>query len=283
MIYHLVAGQDSAAPLIEAIRMEISMAGEVVVLEDHLGCGPLYKVAGQSFSEMRSEWWNTLLPNEKNQHKVQDMERVLEVSSILFKDELAEAWIWMAPKTKDICMYHWLLFYMSKHMGRCKLINLSNLPFLDSEGKVFYPSALSEILPKELIKARRLAQAITPAEIEIDGEDWQKLKENDSGLRIQVGGKKLKSVTVDYYDELLLGLSTKQHQKASRMVDQALQKHKADAGERFLASRIKGLVEQGLLQCKNTLDRPYKDWDIKLQGAIVEDANDENVLKEIAK
>ena len=182
MIYHLVVGDLAAQPLSEAIMTEPTLQGEVIVLKDILHVGPIQKEEGRGFSELRTGFWQQVIPQDKDL-KVDDMERLLEVSNALFKDETAQVWFWMAPAPADVCAYHWMLPYLSKHMGRFFLLNISNLPFLDENGKVFYPKSISQILAKELIKARRLARPVTPAEVELDGEEWRKLINENAGIR----------------------------------------------------------------------------------------------------
>src|SRR5690606_1822153 len=109
-------------------------------------------------------------PNEKNLVQVDDMERLLSVSGEMFKDGNIQTWFWIAPSPADICAYYWALPYLSKHSGRFSIINISGLPFLDENGKLFYPKSISYILPKELVKARKLARQVTPSEMEVDSD-----------------------------------------------------------------------------------------------------------------
>src|SRR4051812_30575272 len=118
MIYHIVVGDMAAAPLREAVAAEPSMEGEVVVMKDILHVGPIKRGEGQSFSALRSEWWQQVAPNEKDPIQVTDMERLLEVSNELYKDTDAKVWFWMAPSPADVVAYHWMLPYLAKHIGR---------------------------------------------------------------------------------------------------------------------------------------------------------------------
>jgi Domain of unknown function (DUF1835) len=158
MIYHIVTGETAAAPLNEAIVMDPSMAGEVVVMKDTLNIGPLQKGEDQKFSELRAEYLQMVINNEKTPAVVDDMERLLDVALALSKDEEAVVWVWMAPWPADLCVYHWVLKYLGNYLGRFFVINIAGLPFLDENGKIFYPKNIGEILPKELVKARKLAQ-----------------------------------------------------------------------------------------------------------------------------
>jgi hypothetical protein len=268
MIYHFVVGDHAAGPLRDAIATEPSMEGEVIVLKDILHIGPLQKEEGQSFSEMRTQYWQQVVPQDKDL-KVDDMERLLEVSAAMFRDETAQAWFWMAPAPADVCAFHWLLNYLGKHMGRFYLLNIANLPFLDENGKVFYPKSIAQVLPREIVKARRLARPVTPAELEIDGDEWRKLTEENAGIRTHGGGKKLASQPETYYDDQLLSFCSHQYQKASRIVSQALNKFGIPTGDVHLGWRLREMAASGRLQLQGNVLKELKDFEVKLPGGDV--------------
>lgn len=269
MIYHFVVGDEAAKPLQEAIDQEPSMAGEVVVLRDVLSVGPLQKADGQTFSELRSAFWQDVTGSDKIQIVVDDMERLLEISKAMYDDPEIKAWCWMAPIPADVCAYHWLLHYMSKHMGRFFLINIAGLPFLDENGKVFYPKSLSYILPKEIIKARKLARPVTPPEVEVDGEEWRRLVQEDTGIRTAEGGKKLLSRSEDFYDKILLGFCTQQFQKASKIINAAIAKHGVPTGDAYLGWRLRKMAETGQIKLQGDTNKTLKDFDVKLPSAVI--------------
>lgn len=272
MIYHIVVGDEAARPLREAVAAEPSMAGEVVVMRDILHVGPLKRGEGQSFSALRSEWWQGVAPDAKQQIEVADLERLLEVSNELYKDKDAVAWCWMAPSPADVSAYHWMLPYLSKHSGRFFLLNLANLPFLNEAGKVFYPKNISELQPRELIKARKLARAVTPSEIEIDGDAWQKLVEEAGGIRTLEGGKKLRTQPESFYDAQLISTLSNQSQKASRVLHTAMSKFYLPTGDTFLAWRLRAMAEAGLIELSGDTTRPYKEWELRLPVTATEEA-----------
>lgn len=269
MIYHIVVGDLAAQPLQEAILSEPSMQGEVVVMKDILHVGPLQKEEGQSFSQLRSAFWQDVVMNEKQPIEVTDMERLLEISTAMFNDPEITAWFWMAPSPADVCTYHWLLKYLSKHTNRFYILNIANLPFLDENGKVYYPKSISEILPRELVKARRLARLVTPAEVEIDGDEWRKLVEENAPIRTHEGGKKLLSRSSDYYDNQLLSFCSHQFEKASRIITQALKKYPLPTGDLHLGWRLRKMAEEGKLVLQGDVSKSLKDFEVKLPGGDV--------------
>lgn len=257
----------AAPPLLEAISNEPEMAGEVVVLKDILHVGPLKRAEGQSFSDMRTEFWQQVVTENKDEVKVDDLERLLQVVTQLNNNPGDVVWLWMAPWPADVCAYYWMLQYLSKHLDRYYVLNLGGLPFLDEEGKVYYPQNMSEILPKELVKARRLARPVTPAELEVDGEEWSNIVEENSGLRLLEGGKKLYTKDRNYYDEQLLSFCSHQFQKAHRIVNQAMKKMNIPTGDLFLGWRLRKLIEQEALLLEGDITKTLRDFSIKLPGS----------------
>ncbi len=266
MIYHIVVGDLAAVPLREAINAEPSMQGEVFVLKDILHVGPILREEGMSFSSLRSAFWQQVIANDKNPVEVNDLERLLEISTEMNNNEDTKVWFWMAPAAADVCAYYWMLTYLAKHISRLYLLNISNLPFLDENGKVFYPKSIAEILPKELIKARRLARNITPSEVEMDTDDWKRITLENAGIRTHEGGKKLTSRTEDYYDTQLASFCSHQFQKASRIIGQAISKFGIPTGDVYLGWRIRRMAEDGKVQLQGDITKTLKDYDVKLPG-----------------
>lgn len=246
-IIHLIVGDATAKPLIDAVARDEQLQGEVIVLKDILHAGPL-KTEGMSFSEGRSAFWNQVIPEKQQEVVVDDLERLMEVSSRLSNNDALKIWFWMAPTPADVTAYFWLLHFLKKHQGRFSVVNISGLPFLDENGKLFYPESIGHIPVKEMIKARKLARVTTPSEWETDADEWPRLIEENSGIRVFKGGKKLEGQDIDHYDILLLTFITHQYQKATKVVNNALSKHKLPTGDTFLHWRLRVMAEQGKIE-----------------------------------
>ncbi|MBX2905829.1 MAG: DUF1835 domain-containing protein [Taibaiella sp.] len=271
MIYHIVVGDMAAVPLQEAIQDNEELAGEVVVIKDLLNVGPLQKTEeGQKFSELRSAFWQQVVVNDKTPVEVDDTERILAVSAAMAANEEHKVWLWVAPWPADICTWLWLTKYFGKYPGRFFVVNIAGLPFLDANGKVFYPKNISELSPREIIKARRLARQVSYAEIETDGEDWRKLVDGNSGIRTLDGAKRITGRADDYYDAQLISFCSQQFQKASKIVNQALSKFNIPTGDFYLGWRLRTLVAQDRLHGQGDTAKGLKDFDVKLPSATLD-------------
>lgn len=271
MIYHFITGQVSAARLQEAMDAEPSMAGKIICLEDPLQIGPLKKEEGGHFRALRERFYQELTP-DKFPGPLDEMDRLLAVSGEMYKDTGVQAWFWMAPDPADVCAYFWLLPYLSKHPGRFYILPIAGLPFLDENGKLFYPLSFREIPVKEMIKARKLARPVTPAETETDIEEWERLLREDGSIRTLEGGRKITSRPASYYDSILLDLCSEQMQKAGRVIRQAFAKYKPAVPDFFLAWRLRQMIREGILSSRGNTDRPVQEWEVQLTGAAGEGA-----------
>jgi hypothetical protein len=241
---HIIVGDHAAKPLLEAISQDENLNGEILVLKDILHVGPL-RIAGIPFSEARSTFWNQVNAGIGETVLVDDLERLMQLSTRLSNDEGIRLYFWMAPCPADVAAYFWLLQYLKKHAGRLSLININGLPFLDGEGKLFYPDSIGHLPVKEIIKAQKLSRVLTPSEWETDGEEWKKLSEENAGVRVLEGGKKLSGKGLDFYDEKLLLTVTQQAQKAGKLIHQSITKYGIPTGDSFLSWRLQELADGG--------------------------------------
>ena len=268
MIYHIVTGDFAAQPLKEAISLDPAMAGEVIVIKDVLSVGPIRKEEGKKFSEVRSEFWQRVVNNEKPV-EADDLERLVRAGNELLRNEKASIWIWIAPWPADVATYLWSIKYLGKYLGRLNVVNIAGLPFLDENGKIFFPKAISEILPKELVKAKKLSRPVTPSELEIDCDEWVRLTTENTGIRILEGGKRLKSVGEDYYDSQLYSFCSQQFQKASKIVNQTLSKFTIPTGDLFLGWRLRRMGEGGRLDLQGDVTKGLKDFEVKVPDSTL--------------
>jgi hypothetical protein len=233
------------------------------VIADILNVGPLKKEDGQKFSEMRSAFWNQGVTNEKQQAHVADTEHLMEVSLQLARNGEDEAWVWMAPLAADVCNYLWTIKYLGKYKGRFKVVNIAGLPFLDNDNKLFFPKSIAEVPVKEITKAMKLARPVSDGEQEVDGYEWEKLVNENMGIRTLEGSKKIVSRKENYYDSQLLECCTAQYQKAGKVVHQAMARSFIPTGDTYLGWRLRKMAEAGLIVVQGDATRSLKDFEVK--------------------
>jgi hypothetical protein len=119
-----------------------------------------------------------------------------------------------------------------------------------------------------MIKAQKLARAITPSEFEVDPDEWTKLANDDKYVRLLEGGKKLIQKEVDFYDGELKQYLTGEWQKASKVINQFLNKAKHTTGDAFLLWRLKQLLQSDLYDVQGEI-RNMKEFEIKKKAGVL--------------
>ncbi|MEP7107513.1 MAG: DUF3658 domain-containing protein [Ferruginibacter sp.] len=270
---HVVFNEQDIKVLKQAIELDESLKGELIQIKDDYSVGPLgdiYTVAG---IENRKQWWRAVLAGgdydgKADTGEVDDYKTVSELESKMRSNEEEIVWVWAAQNKHDVSGYYWLTKYMKEFQGRVFILYLNNLPFINEKGNIFYPNWLSEIPAREFLKAKKLAREITPGEFEVDPDEWTKLCEENKGIRILEGGKKLGQEDYDFYDAELIKFVTPDWQRASKIIHQHLAKAKQTTGDAYLLWRLKLLLAQDMFDIQG---RPanMKEFELKTKASFV--------------
>jgi hypothetical protein len=142
---------------------------------------------------------------------------------------------------------------------------LHNLPFINDKGHIFYPENIFNIPPREFLKAKKLARLITPAEFEIDADEWTRLTNENKGVRTLEGGKKLVGQEYDYYDSELLRFMSADWQKVNKLLHAFFSKSKNVTGDAYLLWRLKLMIAEGKIDAQGEI-KNMKDFEVKLKA-----------------
>lgn len=269
---HIVFNEPDISVLQKAIELDESLQGDVVLIRDDYAVGPIADVYIGEGIEARKQFWREVLAGTDaegtvDNGEVDDYKTVAELVGTMRRNPDEIIWIWAAQNKHDVCGYYWLLNYMAEFQGRVFILYLNNLPFINEKGLIFYPEWLSVIPPKEFLKARKLARPITLSEFEVDPDEWKKLMQENRGVRILEGGKKLGHHDYDYYDADLKKFITNDWQKASKVINQFLSKNKQTTGDMFMLWRLKQLIAAGEYDVQGEL-KGFKDFEVKAKSAV---------------
>src|SRR6187401_2113948 len=267
---HIVFQQDDVQLLKEAIKLEETLQGEVFEIKDEWGVGPLKDLDTDEGWNARQNWWREMLDGSPYGEKLvgtfDDRETVKSVKEKLDADETLEAWIWMGQNQHDVTGYYWLMAQLKAYQGRVMILYLNNLPFINEKGQLFYPWSVHDILPKEAVKAKKLARQITLSEFEVDPDEWKKLSDENAMVRILEGGKKIVAKEDSFYDSEVLKNITTEWQKATRVLSNTLHRMKIKTGDVFIMWRMKQLIGAGKIETMGNVDGGWKEFDVRKAG-----------------
>jgi Domain of unknown function (DUF1835)/Protein of unknown function len=270
---HIVFNEQDVAVLQQAIELDETLAGEVLLVRDDYAVGPIKDIYTEEGIEARKNWWREVLTGgdlEGNLDKgiVDDIKLVTELIEKIIADAEEKIWIWAAQNKHDVSGYYWLMSQLKAFQGRIYILYLNNLPFINEKGQIFYPEWIGDILPKEILKAKKLARLITTSEFEVDPDEWTKLCNEEKGVRLLEGGKKLTQKEINFYDAELKTYITGDWQKASKIIHQFLHKAKHTTGDMFLLWRLKQLLATDVYDVQGNV-KNMKDFEVKKKAGVL--------------
>ena len=282
---HIVFQHADVQVLDEAIKLDESLNGEIIEIKDDLGVGPLKDLDTDEGWKAREDWWRELLKGSPYGEKLvgtfDDRETVKTLKEKLEADPELQAWIWMGQNQHDVTGYYWLMPQLKEFQGRILILYLNNLPFINEKGQLFYPLKVHDILPKEAVKAKKLARPITLSEFEVDPDEWKRLSEENAAVRILEGGKKIAAKEIDFYDVEILKNITPDWQKATRVLSNTLHRMKIKTGDVYIMWRMKQLISEGKIETMGNVNAGWKEFDVRMRGVQSENSKANDELNEL--
>jgi len=266
---HIVFQHNDIETLQKAIEIDPLLAGDIIYIKDEFAVGPIANIYEAEGYQARRDWWKEVLefsPYAGEQSIVDDKLTVHNLIKSLDENPSEVVWIWMAQNQHDVCGYYWLIGQLKTYQGRVFILYLNNLPFINEKGGIFYPTNIFEILPKEIVKAKRLNRPVTLSEFEIDPDEWKKLCAENGMVRLLEGGKKIVNRGVDFYDKDVLQVVTAGPQKLGKVFATLFGKMKLRAGDAFLAWRMRSLAKEGTLDIQGDWNKGWKEITVRLAG-----------------
>jgi hypothetical protein len=262
---HILVGHEAAKNLEEAFALDENLKGEIVVLKDALEVGPIHPNEDEKFIEIRTFFWKDLDTSFPEVEQMLD-ENTIKLLAVRAQREEEPLCFWMSPCVTDVCAYYWLLTYLKQFPGMLHTINIVGLPFLNEKGQLFYPTNFSQIPAKEFLKTKRLLKEVTPAEYEVEGDEWARLQQENAWVRTYEGGKKIVSKDVSFFDTLIKNSLTDEFQKAHKVVNEIMKKITQTVSHLFIEWRIKELIKANSIVINGDMAKHFKDFEIKKVG-----------------
>lgn len=262
---HIVFQEADINTLQKAVELDNTLQGHIWQIKDEFAVGPILNIYETEGYQQRRDWWKEGLQFSPYTEQLDIVNDKLTVHNIKRKLEEGEVvWIWLAPNQHDVCGYYWLVSQLCEFVGNVFVLNLSNLPFINEKGGLFYPNNLFEIQPKEFIKAKKLARPVTASEFEMDSDEWKKMGNENKLVRILEGGKKISSKEASYYDDAIFNILQKEPQKLTKFLHSFYSKTKVHTGDVFIVWRIRILTEEGKISTVGDWNKGWKDITVQL-------------------
>ncbi len=269
---HIVFNTADIDALAKSFELDETLRGEIIQIKDDFAVGPIKDIFSSEGIEARKQWWREVLA-DGDYHGIvddgsveDDNKTVASLTEKLQSDPEEKIWIWAAQNKHDVSGYYWLMSQLKDFQGRIFILYLNNLPFINEKGNIFYPTWLHTIPAKEFVKAKKLARPITLSEFEIDPDEWNKLCNEDKGVRTLEGGKKLAQHDYNFYDTELKKFITSNWLSAHKIISTFLNKATNTTGDAYLLWRLKLILSSCDYDVQGEMKK-MKDFEVKLKAA----------------
>jgi hypothetical protein len=275
IMIHIVCNLADVAVLQQAIELDETLAGDVLQVHDDFAVGPIQALDTDEGRAARKHWWAAVLAGSDyeqslNDENKDDEKMLAGVIERLQADENEVLWIWAAQNKHDVCSYYWLVSRLKEYQGRVFILYLNNLPFINEKGQIFYPEWLHTIPPREFLKAKKLARTVTLSEFEVDPDEWTRLANEEKGVRLLEGGKKLVQYETDFYDADLKRFITGDFAKAGKIIGQFLSKNRHTTGDAYMLWRLKQLLQDENFETQGVV-KNMKDFEVRSKTGLRKD------------
>jgi hypothetical protein len=266
MNIYITFSEEATAALKAGFNSELEFESEIWTVKDSFFVGPLQFIQEDMGREHRLTYHNetlkyfglTEIGADDALHNYKLLQNVIAHLEIEAEDEKEENTItlWMGQNANDVCGYFWLTQQLQNYCGKVNVIYLNNLPFFNEKGGLFYPTHLHQIPAIEFIKCLKVERKIAIHEFEVEKDEWKALYENEDTYRILDGAKKITCKNEDLFDVTIKMTLMGESVKLGKLVNMLLAKLPNFPSEIFLLSRVKALIEQGVLVQK----KGSKNW-----------------------
>ena len=135
---HVVFNEADIDVLNQAMALDDSLSGEVMLIRDDYAVGPWIIFTWEKGIEACRHWWRDVLEGGDYEGSLDDPEKddyktAASLVGRLRRDENEIIWIWAAQNKHDVCGYYWILHYMKEFQGRVFILYLNNLPFINEK------------------------------------------------------------------------------------------------------------------------------------------------------
>ncbi|WP_244835032.1 DUF1835 domain-containing protein [Clostridium sp. BJN0001] len=238
-IIHICFSESARGSLKYAINQKIIEGEKVISFFDDISQGPIF-----CSIDKRLDWLkNTLSKDEYYYENINDIkENYIEFQEEIAKlDDTNSIYFWYGQNAIEICGLMYALEILKDKWKNVYLINVSDMPMKVNCG-LYIPRSVGEIMPEKFSEYIKVNKKITKDKyIELLAQ-WNMLKKEKSNLRI-FKDEKVKNISEDYFDILILKYTPKEFKKSSRTIGDVLGNSEILISDSYIFWRVKELIK----------------------------------------
>lgn len=248
-IIHICCSDSAWATMNHAIKKGILEGEKVLGFIDDLSNGPINRITSV---EKRIDWCKKMYLEEGNEisEEINDFYKNFNEDIMKLKDE--DIYLWYSNSAKETCGMLQVLSMLGEKIQNVYTINVSEITYNSGKINEFTPRVVGEISPKRLSELIGIRKSMNFSRYSSLINFWEKLKIENSSLRIYEG-KQIKSVQVDYFDDMILCYIHENFMHSARTVGEVIGRVESYVSDTFIFWRIIELIRNGKVAYRGKL------------------------------
>lgn len=261
---HIIFNEFSRRTLIDNKELNIN-TDTIISIEDDLRVGPVPNFNSNKEIEDRKEWLSKILEKTIWAEKIISNVNsdIKKIDAILNNGKHKTFYLWTGKNALDIIGAARLITKLKKHNITLFITDFTEVTVLNKNGKSFSPKSLIEVNSCQIHTVFKHFKKLERAQLLQWEELWEKIKSNDSLLRIIDINENIKFAKETHFDNLLQSFCTSEFQKPARIVAKTLLKTDFGVPDWFLNWRLKKMTEMKKLETIGKLE-DMRDYEVKI-------------------
>jgi len=248
-IIHICCSDSAVGSMKHAIKKGLLEGKKVIGFIDDLSNGPIDDITDLN---RRIDWWKKIFIEECDEitEYIKDSYKKFEKDIIKLKDE--DIYLWYGNSAKEICGLLHVLSMLEEKIQNVYTINVSEITYNTGKRNEYTPQVVGELMVERLGEFIGVRQSMDFGRCSSLMALWEKLKMENSNLRVYED-KQVKSVQIDYFDDMILRYTYKKFMHSARTVGEVIGRAESYVSDIFIFWRITELIRNGKIDYSGNL------------------------------
>ena len=249
-IIHICCSDTARASVNYAIKMGLFEGRKVIGLIDDLSNGPINDITNMN---TRIDWYKNVYIEEGNEisKDINSSYKKFNKDIVKLKDE--DIYLWYGNNATEICGMLHVLSMLEEKIHNVYTINVSQITYNTGKRNEYTSRVVGEVMIERLGEFIGINQSMDFSRYSSLMSLWEKLQTENSNLRVY-DDKQVKSVQVDYFDDMILRYTSKKFMHSARTVGEVMGRAESYVSDTFIFWRVIELIKNGKVEYKGSLD-----------------------------
>jgi len=248
-IIHICCSDSAIESVKYVIKKDVIEGEKVIGLIDDLSNGPIDDITDMN---RRIDWLKRIYMGEGNEISeiIKGYYRKFIKDIMKLKDE--DIYLWHGNSAKEICGMLHILSMLEEKIQNVYTINVSEITYNTGKKNEYTPRVVGEVMPEKLVEFIGIRKSMDFERYSSLMALWDKLKRENSNLRIYEDNK-VKSAHVDYFDDMILRYTYKKFMHSTRTIGEVIGRAESYISDTFIFWRVTELIRNGRISYRGNL------------------------------